>query len=1060
MTTERVDIIVSEKGAVVVKRNIDDIATSSDRADRSVTNLRRNLERFSGGNIARSLNQVNAANESVKRGLDQVAIGYNQAATGARNLNRSQRDAIGGSRALSTALIATGASARQAGPDVSNLRAALDFSSIGGAGGIGGGGRGGFGGRFGAFFAGISADAKKARFEVVNLRNAIAVVIGIAVIRRVVQLADAYTNLQNRIRVVAGETADLAQTTDDLFAIANRTRVQVQSVAQVYQQLSIAASELNLSQNELLRITETLNQALVVSGGAGESGRAALIQLTQGLAQGTLRGQELLSVLEQLPIVADLIADRLGVGRGALKALAEEGAITSQIVVEAVQQGEAALAESFGETVPTITQSLNIFNNELLRYVGQTNEATGASRVLSQAIIFLAENLNILATALLAVGAAMLIAFGRVILVQITAVTLALKRLFILILANPLVALAAALAAATIALVAFKDEISVTSDETVKLGDLFKAVFDPTPVEDTANAIDDLLVTAVRRAGRETEEAFSFETLATNVAKGITGIFPVLRAFDSTLTLFVGRVQFRITNAIKRALNVLVEEINSLLDKIPNVIKEKIGIGNDFQIDPFKIFEENGKTAGKDFGEAFDVFLERELTKTLSEGGTAFQAVQGFFDQARFEARIRRGANVPLRPKPQPPGSADNTITDKELESLRELQGRLFPVIKAQQDLAEVTDFLATIRDKEGIPAAIKVAELEERINFILRDQLDPLAAVNRSIAEQTRLAKLSNEERAIESELLRLTKSLQESGVVVTDKVVENLREQLTNLQQINKETQLQQQLLDQIKGPQKEFNDLTRATNQLLKDGKISAEEARVALRDLRIEFLESQTSAAAGFERGLLKAQRDLEDFAASAEMVLTNAFSNAQDAFTEFLNTGKLSFKSFINGLIQDLNRLAVQQVFAQLFGATGIFGSLVGGASGLLGGLFGGVSTAGASVAAGVGGGSAAQAVGGGVRLPAFASGGSFMVNRNTSLGTFSGVDNRLVAFRAMDGERVTVSRRGQSQAPSVQEGDTVNVTVMANDLESFRQSPGQVQATAFEIGQRANRRNR
>ena len=129
------------------------------------------------------------------------------------------------------------------------------------------------------------------------LQTALLGIGGTLVVRQLAQLADSYTNIQNRLRVVTTGTGELVAVTESLFGISNRTRVEFEATAQIYQRLAAASADLGSSQKELLDFTESLNQAVTISGATAEEAQGALIQLSQGIAATELRGQELRSVL-------------------------------------------------------------------------------------------------------------------------------------------------------------------------------------------------------------------------------------------------------------------------------------------------------------------------------------------------------------------------------------------------------------------------------------------------------------------------------------------------------------------------------------------------------------------------------------------------------------------------------------------------------------------------------------------------------------------------------------------------------------------------------------------
>lgn len=289
--------------------------------------------------------------------------------------------------------------------------------------------------------------------------------------RQVARYADAYTNVQNRLRTVTDGTEELTAATDELFEIADRTRSSFEGTAEVYARVGLAAQSLGRDQEELLAFTESLNQAVILSGASGTEARAGLIQLSQGLASGALRGDELRSVLEQLPVVADVIAKSLGVTRGELRELGSEGKISAEIVLDAFRESREELEERFGETVPTLSQSFEVLNNNLLRSVGALDEATGASAALSTVIIGTAENLDIAAGAVLVLTAGIAAGYIPATVTASGATTFLITKIRALAAAaaaNPFGVAVAALTAAGVAAKLYADELVRVEEQILK----------------------------------------------------------------------------------------------------------------------------------------------------------------------------------------------------------------------------------------------------------------------------------------------------------------------------------------------------------------------------------------------------------------------------------------------------------------------------------------------------------------------------------------------------------------------------------------------------------------
>ncbi|HEC0627998.1 tape measure protein, partial [Acinetobacter baumannii] len=215
---------------------------------------------------------------------------------------------------------------------------------------------------------------------------------------------DTYTGLQNRLKLVTNNQVELNKATEDTFRIAQKTYSAWDSVLQVYQRFSDNAKTLNLTMDDTARLTETVSKAVAISGASAEAADAALVQFGQALASGTLRGEELNSVMEQTPALAKAIAKGMGITVGELRSVAAEGKITSQEIVKALKNVQDEVDALFAKTDITIGQSLTLLNNEITKFVGEAGKGSGAAQALSGSIQLLANNLNLIADSAFAIG--------------------------------------------------------------------------------------------------------------------------------------------------------------------------------------------------------------------------------------------------------------------------------------------------------------------------------------------------------------------------------------------------------------------------------------------------------------------------------------------------------------------------------------------------------------------------------------------------------------------------------------------------------------------------------
>ena len=224
-----------------------------------------------------------------------------------------------------------------------------------------------------------------------TLRGALAGVgFGLAA-REAIKLADAMTNMQSRIKLVVGSTTAAAATQQKLMDVANRTRSSFEAVGALYSRIGRSADALGISQERLVGFTETFSQALKISGASTGEASSTILQLSQALASGRLQGAELNAVLEAGGRAAQAIADGLGVPIGALKKLGEQGELTAERVIKAIESQSGVINSEFGEMGVTVSDSMTVMENALAEVIGKLNEGTGATKGLSAYIIELAE---------------------------------------------------------------------------------------------------------------------------------------------------------------------------------------------------------------------------------------------------------------------------------------------------------------------------------------------------------------------------------------------------------------------------------------------------------------------------------------------------------------------------------------------------------------------------------------------------------------------------------------------------------------------------------------------
>lgn len=222
-------------------------------------------------------------------------------------------------------------------------------------------------------------------------------------VRELSQVADQYANILARLRLVEGSAQGAVARFADLKTVADATGSSLETTATLYTRITQSGAAVG---EQALKIVETINQAIQVSGAGAQESEAALRQLIQGLQSGVLRGEEFNSIMEQSPRLARALADGLGVPIGALRQMAAEGRLTTTAVVGALESQRAAIEGEFAQLPLTLGRAAQRVKNSWLEVIGQLDQTRGYSRSAAEALDLLARNLDTLVPLLIAAGKA------------------------------------------------------------------------------------------------------------------------------------------------------------------------------------------------------------------------------------------------------------------------------------------------------------------------------------------------------------------------------------------------------------------------------------------------------------------------------------------------------------------------------------------------------------------------------------------------------------------------------------------------------------------------------
>lgn len=861
----------------------------------------------------------------------------------------------------------------------------------------------------------LEQTADRVRNTVRNLFVFAGVSVGVG---EIVRLSDAYTQLQNRLRVVTDSQQELTNVTNDLFQISQSTRASFESTTELYTRLAISSSELGVNQRQLLGFTESLNQAIILSGASAQEANAGLIQLTQGLASGVLRGDELRSVLEQLPVVADVIARQLGVTRGALRELGAQGRITANTIIDAFESAREEIAERFGRTIPTLAQSFVILRNSIIQTFGQIDQSVEATRSLSSVVILLADNMDIVARSVIGLATALSINLAGIAIPRAIG---AIRALFVLLISNPLTAFAVGLTAIIGGLVGFSDRILLTQNSIVNLRDVFLSFITESRI--ALSGLVDLIDSVISSISPSFSAFFSSLSIdlrgilivSAQTADDLVEIF--FRAARAVITLWE-RLPSTINTVFVRAFNSASNTIEIFLNRTINAIERS-------RLGAFLGFSGEGVNIRLPQFELNDVSTIRDLAEAVS---STFNEALDLDSTEQFINRVIQRAETLAQMRIDDAGAAEEV----QRQSIAQEQ-LVQAVLRAQQRLSDVITGL----QREGELLRLNNRERQTQTE-LYRIQSN---IVGRLIGQERERALALFEAQRDNIELqLRQNQLLREQASVLED-IRTPLTEYQTTLTALNS-------LLEQGRINQLEFNnalagtELSQSLNQLRTDVDPTGQAGQ--LQSLQTQ-LSSRLLVIQQAQQARLISEQEALNLSLQANRAYNEAImdleTNRQSAQLQAAQSTATSLAQITSGLVGEQNSayqalFALSKGFAIADATVQISNAIAKAANTPFPANLAAISTVAAQTAGLI---STIQST----NLPAFQNGGSFRV------GGPGGTDSQLVAFRASPGEDVTIRTPGQ------QRSGNGNITFIQN-IENRQSNNVSVQSTEPTVDDQGN----
>lgn len=214
----------------------------------------------------------------------------------------------------------------------------------------------------------------------------------------IIKAADSYTLLSTRIKVTTKDGGDFQGAMEGVQRVALQTNASLEATGSLFVRLNTVGKDLGITQERVLGLTKTVQQAIQIGGGSAAASEAAVQQFIQAMQGGVLRGEEFNSIMENGFGLAEALAKGLGVTTGELRKMAEAGELSAERVIKAIQSQSDEVQKTYSQFPQTIGQALQKISTSWQILIGEMNSANATSSVVAGALSSIADNLGILKT--------------------------------------------------------------------------------------------------------------------------------------------------------------------------------------------------------------------------------------------------------------------------------------------------------------------------------------------------------------------------------------------------------------------------------------------------------------------------------------------------------------------------------------------------------------------------------------------------------------------------------------------------------------------------------------
>lgn len=204
---------------------------------------------------------------------------------------------------------------------------------------------------------------------------------------QITKVSDEWSNMEARVSLTTKSAEEQAAVMQQIYDISQRTRQETTATGDLYTKLSRSAKDFGGTTDQILSVTETVNEALVVGGASTAEAKSTILQLGQALGSGRLQGDELRALGENAPLLMAQIAKAYGVTIGDLKQMGAQGELSSEGVFKAILGSKDVIQKQFEKMPVTIGQAITTVGNRFGRFLSKINKETGTFTNAARAIV-------------------------------------------------------------------------------------------------------------------------------------------------------------------------------------------------------------------------------------------------------------------------------------------------------------------------------------------------------------------------------------------------------------------------------------------------------------------------------------------------------------------------------------------------------------------------------------------------------------------------------------------------------------------------------------------------